>query len=193
MTKSQIGGRLVRELDADSVSQAWGTVEENELRIDRSDAEQLIEALNTDHASAFNLFYLLRKHYWVAEGAEFHQVADFLEDAYKRARDINDDLASRIVQLGGVPANTPPTLQEYANVHLEAEDSYDLRASLSGDLDGYATLVADMREHIALAEDLDDKATSELLRDRLEDLEDDAHTVEQFLEDDTLVLTEAMN
>lgn len=193
MAKSQIDGRLVQELDADSVRQQWGTVEENELRLDRETAAEIVETLNTDHAGAFNLFYLLRKHYWLAEGAEFHQVADFLEDAYKRARDINDDLAVRIVELGGVPASTPPTLQEYANVRLEAEDSYDLRVSLSGDLEGYATLVADMREHVALAEGLGDEATSELLRERLRDLEEDAHTIEQFLEDDTLVLTEATN
>lgn len=33
--------------------------------------------------------------------------------------------------------------------------------------------------------------TSEILRDTLEDREDDAHEIEHFLEDDTLVLEEA--
>ncbi|MUW14827.1 DNA starvation/stationary phase protection protein [Halorubrum sp. CBA1125] len=185
MAKRQIG--LVREPDTGERRQEWGTVGENELRIDRDTADAIVDALSVDHAGSFNLFYLLRKHYWTAEGAEFHDVADFLEDAYKRVRDINDHLAVRIVELGGIPPNTPPTIQDYAEVHLEAEDLYDLRTSLEGDLDGYATLVASVRDHVGLAEELGDAGTAERLRDHLEVLEDDAHAIEQFLEDDTLV------
>jgi DNA-binding ferritin-like protein len=120
-------------------------------------------------------------------------VADFLEDAYSRVRGINDELAIRIVELGGIPPNTPPTIQDHAEVHLEAEDLYDLRPSLEGDLEGCATLVASMREHVGQVEDLGDSATGELLRDHLEDLEDVAHGIEQFLEDDTLVREDALN
>lgn len=185
MTKGQIG--LVREPETGQRRQEWGTVGENALRIDRDEAELVVDALTVDHAGSFNLFYLLRKHYWTAEGAEFHEVANFLEEAYKRVRAINDDLAVRIVELGGIPPNTPPTNQEHAEVHLEAEDLYDLRASLEGDLEGYATLIAGMRDHVELVEDLDDTGTAERLRDHLEALEDDANVIERFLEDDTLV------
>jgi DNA-binding ferritin-like protein len=191
MAKRQIG--LVREPDTGERRQEFGTVDDNQLRIGRDEAEVIIDALSVDHAGSFNLFYLLRKHYWTAEGAEHDDVADFLEDAYKRVRDINDDLAVRIVELGGIPPNTPPTIQDHAEVHLEAEDLYDLRASLAGDLEGYATLIASMRDHVGLVEDVGDPATGGLLRDRLEALEDDAHGLEQFLEDDTLVREEALN
>lgn len=191
MAKRQLG--LIREPETGDRRQEWDTVEENELRIPRDDAEVIIDALKIDHAGSFNLFYLLRKHYWTAEGAEFEEVADFLEDAYKRVRDINDSLAVRIVELGGVPPNTPPTIQEHAEVHLEAEDLYSLRASLEGDLEGYATLVASMREHIEVAEEVGDAGTSERLRDHLEALEEDVHEIEQLLEDDTLVREDALN
>jgi starvation-inducible DNA-binding protein len=191
MAKRQIG--LVREPETGTRRQEWGTVGENELRIDRADAVFMVDALSGAHAGAFNLFYLLRKHYWTAEGAEHDEVADFLEDAYKRVRDINDDIATRIVKLGGIPPNTPPTIQDHAEVHLEAEDLYDLRVSLEGDLEGYATLIESMREHVAVAEKRGDATTGELLRDRLEDLEDDADEIARLLEDDTLVLREALN
>jgi DNA-binding ferritin-like protein len=185
MAKRQIG--LVREPDSGDRRQEWGTLEETELRIDPADAEVIVDALSVGHAGSFNLFYLLRKHYWTAEGAEHDEVADFLEAAYKRVRRINDDLARRIVELGGIPPNTPPTIQERAEVRLEAEDLYDLRASLEGDLEAYATLVASMREHVRLVERRGDDGSGELLRTHLEALEADAHDVEQFLEDDTLV------
>ncbi len=187
---AQKQGRLVRDPDAGERRQEWGTVAENALRVDRGDAEVLVDALSVDHAGSFNLFYLLRKHYWTAAGAEHGAVADFLEDAYKRVRELNDDLAIRIVELGGIPPNTPPTLQERADVHLEAEDLYDLRVSLEGDLEGYATLIVSMRDHVALAEERGEQATVELLRDHLDALEADAHVIERLLEDETLVRAE---
>jgi DNA-binding ferritin-like protein len=186
-------GPIVREPETGERRQAWGTVEGNAVRLDPGDAEVVVDALHVDHAGSFNLFYLLRKHYWTAEGAEHGDVGDFLEDAYKRVRDVNDELAIRIVELGGIPPNTPPTIQERAEVHLEAEDLYDLRASLSGDLEGYATLVAGMREHVALAEAAGDPGTAERLRDRLEALEADADDLRGFLADDTLVRAEVVN
>ncbi|NUB93246.1 DNA starvation/stationary phase protection protein [Haloterrigena sp. SYSU A558-1] len=189
---AQKQGRLVREPDTGERRQEWGTIAENALRIHPADAEVIVDALSIDHAGSFNLFYLLRKHYWTAAGAEHEAVATFLEDAYKRVREMNDDLAIRIVELGGIPPNTPPTLQDRAEVHLEAEDLYDLRASLDGDLEGYATLIVSMREHIALAEERSDPGTAELLRNYLEDLEADAHVIEQLLEADTLVQAEVL-
>jgi DNA-binding ferritin-like protein len=184
---SDTQGRLVREPETGDRRQEWGTVGENALRVDPADAEVLVDALSVDHAGSFNLFYLLRKHYWTAAGAEHEEVADFLRDAYRRVRAVNDDLAIRIVELGGIPPNTPPTIQERAEVHLEAEDLYDLRASLEGDLEGFATLIAGMREHVALAEERGDPGTAELLRDRLAALEADADDLKSVLADDTLV------
>jgi DNA-binding ferritin-like protein len=185
-------GRLVREPETGECLQEWGTIAENALRIDPADAEAVVDALSVDHAGSFNLFYLLRKHYWTAEGAEHEAVAEFLGEAYGRVRGMNDDLAIRIVELGGIPPNTPRTIQERAEVHLEAEDLYDLRASLNGDLEGYATLIGGVRDHVALVEGRGDPGTAELLRGHLEDLEADAHELEQFLEDDTLVRAEVL-
>jgi DNA-binding ferritin-like protein len=186
-------GKLVREPETGERRQDWGTVGANALRIDRADAEVIVEALSVDHAGSFNLFYLLRKHHWTAEGAEHDAVADFLRDASGRMREMNDGLAIRIVELGGIPPSTPPTIQERAEVPLEAEDRYDLRASLEGDADGYAILIAGLREHIALAEERADPVTAELLRDHLEALEADAHDIEQLLEAETLVRAEVPN
>ncbi|WP_136601564.1 ferritin-like domain-containing protein [Salinigranum halophilum] len=180
-------GRLVREPEAGERRQEWGTLAENALRIDPTDAEVLVDALSIDHAGSFNLFYLLRKHYWTAAGAEHEEVADVLLDAYRRVRAVNDDLAIRIVELGGIPPNTPPTIQERAEVHLEAEDLYDLRASLEGDLEGFATLIETMREHVGLADERGDPGTAELLRNRLAALEADADGIESALADETLV------
>jgi len=103
---AQKQGRLVREPETSERRQEWGTIAENALRVDRADVEVIVDALSIDHAGSFNLFYLLRKHYWTAAGAEHKEVAAFLEDAYKRVREVTDDLAIRIVELGG--GGVPP-------------------------------------------------------------------------------------
>jgi DNA-binding ferritin-like protein len=180
-------GRLVHDLEGATVRQEWGAVKENQIRLDSEDAARMVEELNAAHAGAFNLFYLVRKHYWTAEGAEYGDVAGFLEDAYRRLRAISDDFATRIVELGGVPASTPPALQQYAPVHLEAEHLYDLRASLEGDRDAYATLVACVRDAVTVAKRIGDEGSRELLESRLEELEADGDQLDSYLDDDTLV------
>lgn len=185
-------GPLVREPETGERRQEWGTIAENAVRLDPSDAEAVVDALSVDHAGSFNLFYLLRKHHWTAEGTQHETVADFLADAAQRVREMNDEVAIRIVELGGIPPNTPPTIQERAEVHLEAEDRYDLRASLAGDLEGYATLVAGLRDHVELVEGRGDQTSGTLLRDHLDALESDADTIQRLLEADTLVRPEVL-
>jgi len=180
-------GRLVHDLEGATVRQEWGTVRENPIRFDAEEAARMVEELNAVHAGAFNLFYLVRKHYWTAEGAEQGDVAAFLEDAYQRLREISDAFAQRVVELGGVPASTPPQLQKYSPVHLEAENLYTLRASLEGDLEAYATMVVCLRDAVAVAKELGDQGSRELLETRLTELEDDADTIDHYLQRDSLV------
>jgi DNA-binding ferritin-like protein len=195
-------GRLVRAPEGATVKQERETVTENAVRVDSDDGEEgtssgsqtksdnaaeMVEALNVVHAGTFNLFYLVRKHYWSAEGAESGDVAEFLGDAYQRLRHVDDAVAHRISELGGVPVSTPPEIQEHAPVHLEAEHLYSLRASLEGDLDAYATLAVAFRDAVDVARAVGDEASRELLESRLETIEDDAHTIERYVEDDTLV------
>jgi len=162
-------------------------VEENALNIDTEKAEQIIEALNRDLASAYVLYHQLRKHHWNIEGAESGDLHDFLDDAAGTMEGHADSVAERAQALGGVPVAGPAKQAEHAYVDFEGEDVYDIRTSLENDLDAYGELIENVREHVGLAEDLGDYATSELLRGVLEDLEDDAHDIDHYLEDDTLV------
>jgi len=174
-----------------SVRQQAGTVEENAVRIDTEKAEQIIEALNRDLAAAYVLYHQLRKHHWNVEGAEFNDLHEFLGDAAETAEGDADAIAERVQALGGVPASGPAALEEHAPIDFEGEDVYDVRTSLESDLESYGTVIETVREHVGLAEDLEDYATSELLRDVLEHLEDTAHEIDHYLEDDTLVLEAA--
>ena len=171
-----------------TVNQQFGTVEQTEaLRIDSDKAKQIVDALNADLADAFVLYHQLRKHHWNVEGAEFRDLHIFLGEAAENVEAAADEIAERAQALGGTPVAGLDNLQEFATVDAEGEDVYDIRTSLEHDMEVYGDIIESLREHVELAEELGDHATAQILREILVETEDDAHHIEHYLEDDTLV------
>jgi len=174
-----------------TVRQEAGTVEENALRLDAEKAEQIIEALNTDLADAYVLYHQLHKHHWNVEGAEFRDIHIYLQEAYENVEAAADEIAERLQAIGGVPHASMDALSAHATVEPEDEDVYDIRTSLENDLEMYGDIIESYRDHIELAEGLGDHTTAHMLREQLEDVEEDAHHLDHYLEDDTLVTESA--
>jgi DNA-binding ferritin-like protein len=181
----------LRDPGSEHVRREWDTVGENDLRLDRAVAERVVDALNDELSGLYVLFNQMRKHYWLVEGAESHDVAEFLRAAADRLTEMTDDFAIRVHALGGVPVCGPMGIRQHAPVYIEAAHHYDVRSSLERDLDAYATLAVRMREHVDAAEELGDQTTAELLREHLKTLEEDAHVLDRYLADDTLVRADA--
>lgn len=177
----------------ETIRRQAGSVGENPVRLDPDKAQQIIEALNVDLADAYVLYHQLHKHHWNVEGAEHLDIHVFLQDAYEDVEGAADAIAERIQALGGVPHASMQTLAKKATVEPEDEDVYDIRTSLSNDLEMYGDIIESNREHIELAEGLGDYATAEMLRGQLVDLEEHAHVIDHYLEDDTLVQESATN
>jgi DNA-binding ferritin-like protein len=161
------------------------------LRVDAERAQQIVDALNTDLASTYVLYHQLKKHHWNVEGAEFRDLHLFLGEAAGEAEEFADELAERAQALGGVPVAGPDAISERATVEPEDEDVYDIRTSLRNDMEMYGDIIETLREHVELAENLGDPTTAHLLRENLINVEDAAHHIEHYLENDTLVLESA--
>ena len=161
------------------------------LRVDAERAEQIIDALNTDLASTYVLYHQLKKHHWNVEGAEFNDIHVFLGEAAEEAEEFADQLAERAQALGGVPVAGTDAISEHAAVEPEDEDVYDIRTSLRHDMEMYGDIIESLRDHVELAENLGDPTTAHLIRENLINVEDAAHHIEHYLEDDTLVLESA--
>lgn len=170
------------------VLQQAGTVEDNALRLETDKAEQIIDALNTDLAATYVLYHQLRKHHWNVQGAEYRDLHLFLGEAAESAEEAADEIAERVQALGGVPVAGPADLEDHAPVEFEGEDVYDIRTSLQNDLEVYGDMIETVRDHVELSDNLGDHATSEILREQLVELEEFAHTIDHFLEDDSLTL-----
>ena len=169
-----------------TVRQQAETVEENELRLDREKAEQIVDALNSELANSYVLYHQLKKHHWVVEGAEFRDLHLFFQEAYENIEGGADVIAERAQALGGVPVSGPSNQESRATVEFEGEDVYDIRTMMEHDLEMYGDIIETVREHVDLAASLGDHATAQILREQLVVLEDYAHEVEHFLEHDSL-------
>ena len=175
-----------------TLRQQYGDVEGSEaLRLDAEKAEQIVDALNTDLANSYVLYHQLKKHHWNVEGAEFNDIHVFLGKAADTLEEGADEIAERAQAIGGVPTAGLTTLEEHATIEFEGEDVYDIRTSLENDMEAYGEIIEGMREHIQLARELGDPTTEHLLKENLIHIEEDAHHIEHYLEDDTLVLDAA--
>jgi DNA-binding ferritin-like protein len=164
----------------------WGSVGDNELRLDPEGAAAVIDDVNRCLSGLYVLFNQLRKHYWTVAGVESHQIEERLEEQADRLSDLTDELAIRVHALGGVPVNGPMGIREHAPMRIEGGDVYALRDALASDLDGYATLAVTVREAIETARSVGDERTAEALEEGLLTIEQDAHTIERYLGDDSL-------
>jgi len=170
------------------VHREFGTVEENDLRLDVEKSEQIIDALNQDLADVYVLYHQVKKHHWNVEGAEFRDLHLFLGEAAENLEEAADEIAERAQALGGTPISGPAAQEEHASVEYEGQDVYDIRTSLEHDLEVYGDIIEATRDHIELAENLGDHATAQVLRENLVQTEEDAHHIEHYLADDTLVM-----
>jgi len=168
--------------------QRYGDVHESEaLRVPEEKAEQLVDALNTDLAATYVLYHQVKKHHWLVEGAEFHDIHVYLGEVAEDLEEGADVLAERAQALGGVPLSGGANYEEHAPVSPEDADAYDIRTGLENDLEMFGDITEMLREHIQLANNLGDYNTEELLREILMDVEEHGHHLEHYLEDDTLV------
>ncbi|MFQ3320031.1 MAG: starvation-inducible DNA-binding protein [Natronomonas sp.] len=175
----------------ETVRRKAGSVEETALRIEPEKAEQLVDALNTDLAATYVLYHQVKKHHWNVEGAEFLELHEYLGEVTADLEVAADEIAERAQAIGGVPLSGGATYEEHAPIEPEDDDVYDIRTSLQNNIDAMGTMIESMRDHIALANELGDYTTEELLREHLATVEEHAHHFEHYLEDDTLVLDSA--
>ena len=177
----------------ETVRRQAGSVEETALKIDSEKAEQIVDALNTDLAATYVLYHQIKKHHWNVEGAEFLDVHEYLGEITEDLEESADELAERAQAIGGVPLSGGATYEEHAPIDPEGEDVHDVRTSIENDMEAFGVIIESIRDHIGLTNELGDYASEELLRDTLETVEEHAHHLEHYLEDDTLVLESATN
>ncbi|MGM9986045.1 MAG: Dps family protein [Bacillaceae bacterium] len=126
--------------------------------------------LNKQLANWNVLYTKLHKYHWYVKGPHFFTLHEKFELYYNDANLMVDELAERILTIGGQPL---ATLRQYLEAATIQEDTEQLTAEemVASLLKDYTTIIEESRQVVALAEESGDEETADLFRDKIAALE----------------------
>ncbi|OJV36635.1 MAG: DNA starvation/stationary phase protection protein [Bacteroidales bacterium 36-12] len=138
--------------------------------LDASSAKKTIDALKQLLAD-YQIFYTnLRGLHWNIKGKKFFHLHEKFEEMYDDTAAKVDEVAERILMLGGVPAHN---FSEYLKISTFKESGYisDAGESMKLILDSYSALIKSQRSILELAGEGSDEATVAMMSDYISEQE----------------------
>ncbi len=115
--------------------------------------------------SDYNIYYQnLRAFHWLIQGEKFFVLHNQFEELYDDAFEKIDEIAERILTIGGKPLHTYEDYIKNSSIKVE-KDKTDAASTVSATLDNLSKLIAVEREILALAGDADDEGTAAMMGD----------------------------
>lgn len=140
------------------------------LHLDASGASKVVSALQQLLADYQVLYTNLRNFHWNIKGHGFFVLHSKFEEMYDDTADKVDEIAERILMLGGLPESK---FSEYLKVAMikEADVTTCGGEAVKNVLDTYSYLIGEQRKVLALAGEADDESTVALMSDYLKEQE----------------------
>lgn len=136
------------------------------LKLDTTKTKKTVAALEQLLAD-FQIYYTnLRGFHWHIEGPEFFTLHAKFEELYDEAAEKVDEIAERILQLGGKPANKFSDYLKVAKVK-EVGGVSDGAKAVKSILETLGYLIGEERKIVAMASDSDDEVTVAMMDDLL--------------------------
>lgn len=123
---------------------------------------ELQNILNKQIANWNVLFVKLHHYHWYVKGNQFFTLHTKFEELYNEAATHIDELAERLLSIGGQPIATMKEYLEAASIQ-EAngnEDSDQMVQSISSD---FTTIIEELKHGMAVAEEANDEITGDML------------------------------
>lgn len=140
------------------------------LHLDASATENVVAALQQLLAD-YQVFYTnLRGFHWNIKGHGFFVLHSKFEDMYNNAAEKVDELAERILMLGGEPVNKFSEYLKVAQIKEVSGISCGSEA-LENVLNTYGHFIAEERKLLSMASEAGDEATVALMSDYLKEQE----------------------
>lgn len=121
-----------------------------------------ITALN-DLLSSYHLFYInVRGYHWNVKGEHFFTLHPKFEELYTELQLQIDEIAERILTLGGVPLHAYSDFTQHSSVQ-EDKGVFDGRGCVQGVVKGLETLIGEQRKVAEIAENAGDQGTADIV------------------------------
>ncbi|WML59321.1 Dps family protein [Neobacillus sp. PS2-9] len=123
---------------------------------------QLVDVLNKQIANWSVLYIKLHNYHWYVKGENFFTLHAKFEEFYNEAGLHVDELAERLLAVGGNPVATMKECLELSSIEEASgkESASDMVQSIIND---FSIITGELKEGMSTAEELDDETTGDML------------------------------
>lgn len=148
-----------------------------------SEKNKVIESLNKQLANHIVLWGKLHNFHWYVKGAHFFSLHTKFEELYDSASVKVDDIAERILAVGGQPIAKLSEALEESNID-EAEYGLDDKAMVKQLIEDYKVIIAELRSGVKEAEAAGDDATADMYIAYIQEIEKNNWMLQAYLGND---------
>lgn len=123
---------------------------------------QLTEVLNKQIANWTVLYVKLHNYHWYVKGGHFFTLHTKFEEFYNEASLHIDELAERLLTIGGQPVATMKGCLELSSIE-EASGNESAEQMVQVLVDDFSKVVGELKEGMALADEQNDEITGDML------------------------------
>ncbi|PVZ84417.1 DNA starvation/stationary phase protection protein [Serratia sp. S1B] len=150
------------------------------IGLDSKQSAKLSTALNRLLANYQVLYMNVRGYHWNISGPYFFELHAKFEETYNNLLTKVDELAERILTLGSQPSHAFSDYLKSADIKEDTNVTDD-KGTLRGLLAGYAILLQQQRELLALAAKADDEGAASLMSDYIKEQEKQVWMLNAYL------------
>ena len=152
----------------------------NSLGLDKAKVEKEIEVLNVLLSNYQTYYQNLRGVHWNIKGKRSFELHVKFEELYNAAQEQVDQIAERILTLGGVPFNTLASYVKHATIPVGENVSDDDKA-VRLIVDSIIALLPLERELLSLSDEINDEGTNTLVSDLIVEQEKNLWMLKSYL------------
>ncbi len=124
--------------------------------------KQITDVLNKQIANWSVLYIKLHNYHWYVKGPQFFTLHTKFEEFYNEAALHTDELAERLLALGGQPVATMKDCLELSSVQ-EAIGSESAEQMVQSIIDDFRQIISELKEGMEIAEKANDETTVDML------------------------------
>ncbi|WP_428911253.1 Dps family protein [Niallia sp. Krafla_26] len=125
-------------------------------------SQELTQAVNKQVANWMVLYVKLHHYHWYVKGHHFFTLHEKFEELYDEANEHIDELAERILSIGGSPVSTLKECLEISSL-TEAKGNETEEEMVRETISDFQTIIGECQTAMDLAEKEDDQGTSDML------------------------------
>ncbi|MGG4032322.1 Dps family protein [Paenibacillus cisolokensis] len=137
------------------------------------------EALNRQIANWSVLYIKLHHYHWYVKGSQFFTLHAKFQELYEEAALRVDELAERLIAIGGRPVSRMKQFLETATVK-EAEGNETAEQMVDALIADYSLMIGELQDATAIAERQGDERTADMLVDIQKGLENHVWMLKAF-------------